>query len=56
MPTPMMNASVLAAPLRAHQPKGTALFLWLPLMAIMVRFLQICQRAKHSSKFVTQKL
>jgi len=56
MPTPMMNASELAAPLRAHLPKGTALSWLLRQMVTTAKFLLTCQPAKHLSKFVTLKL
>jgi hypothetical protein len=47
MPTLMMNASVLAAPLHAHRPKGIALFWLSQQTAIMARFLLICLQARH---------
>jgi hypothetical protein len=56
MPTPMMNASELAAPSRVHQRKGTELFWSSLLMATTAKFLQICLSAKHLSKYVTRKL
>jgi len=56
MPTPMMNASELAAPLRAHLLKGIGLS-WSSLqMATMAKSLLTCQPANHLSKFVTLKL
>jgi hypothetical protein len=56
MPTPMMNASVLVAPLRVHRLKGTESFWLLLLMATMAKSRPICLPVKHLSKCVTLKL